>query len=125
MLHYVYIHTRLDTEEVFYVGIGTKSEDDLKRNVFSRANSKVGRSKEWFEITISFDYDLGEDEAKNLVKQGWSKRSARQHKKTVKSGFDCALWCKWFFKEKNIPLPQIHIHSKNPEGKEKLINLFK
>ncbi len=74
---------------------------------------------------ISFDYDLGEDEARNLVKQGWSKRSARQHKKTVKSGFDCALWCKWFFKEKNIPLPQIHIHSKNPEGKEKLINLFK
>jgi hypothetical protein len=42
----VYIHTRLDTNEVFYVGIGTEK----------RAYRKFSRSKFWHYITDKVDY---------------------------------------------------------------------
>ena len=43
----VYRHRRLDTNEVFYVGIGTKAR---------RPYSKSGRNKHWYNITNKTDY---------------------------------------------------------------------
>lgn len=37
---YVYQHIREDKNEIFYIGIGTKSKQDLKCNTYSRAYSK-------------------------------------------------------------------------------------
>jgi hypothetical protein len=62
---YVYRHIRLDTNKVFYVGIG----NDLK---YKRSFSKYNRNKHWhnivnktqIEIEILFD-DINYDEAKN------------------------------------------------------------
>lgn len=46
--YYLYRHIRLDTNKVFYIGIG-KNKDRLKR--------KTGRNKEWLKIIGETDYD--------------------------------------------------------------------
>lgn len=48
---YLYTHTRLDTNEIFYVGIGSD-------NKFIRANSKNGRNIIWKRITNKTDYKV-------------------------------------------------------------------
>ena len=48
---YVYTHTRLDTNEVFYVGIG----NDAK---YERANVKRQRTKYWFNIINKTEYKI-------------------------------------------------------------------
>lgn len=78
------------------------------------------------EIThISFDHDLGEDVAIELHKNGLSKRKARTSKKLVKSGYDCAKFTKEFYEKNKQELPIMFVHSMNPVGTDKIINLFK
>lgn len=48
---YVYRHRRLDTNEIFYVGIG------ITKN-FKRAYNKRGRSKWWDNIVSKTDYNV-------------------------------------------------------------------
>jgi len=49
---YVYIHTRLDTNDVFYVGI-SKNDDDYKR---SKIKNK--RNKHWLNIVNKTEYKI-------------------------------------------------------------------
>ncbi len=46
---YVYTHTRIDTEVVFYVGIGKKPK-------YYRAFEKAKRGKHWNNITAKSDF---------------------------------------------------------------------
>lgn len=48
MKYYVYQHVRLDTNQVFYIGKGTKK---TKGNVFHRAYTKNSRNDYWLRIT--------------------------------------------------------------------------
>lgn len=48
--YYLYQHRRLDTNEVFYIGIGTKSQNDIKRNYYTRSTTKSRRSNFWKNI---------------------------------------------------------------------------
>lgn len=48
---YVYQHIRLDTNEVFYIGIGSDTEGK-----FHRANEKKGRNSFWYKIVDKTDY---------------------------------------------------------------------
>lgn len=50
---YVYKHTRLDKNEVFYIGIG--SDDKGK---FTRAYSKKRRSKFWKDLIKNIEYEV-------------------------------------------------------------------
>lgn len=68
---YVYKHTRLDTNKVFYIGIGTK-----RRSKYERAYDKVKRSKYWKNITNITDYKVeiifeseNREEVKNKEKE--------------------------------------------------------
>jgi len=74
---------------------------------------------------ISFDHDLGENEAKEKVFEGMSKKQARQEKKLAKTGYDCAHWLVEYCLDKNISLPYWIIHSANPVGKENIDKLLK
>ena len=51
---YIYRHTRLDTNEVFYIGKGTTPKKYINSNnvllKFSRAYQKNGRNKFWLNI---------------------------------------------------------------------------
>ena len=49
---YVYMHTRLDTNEVFYIGISSDNND----NTYKRAFSKKGRGKFWRDLTKNILY---------------------------------------------------------------------
>jgi hypothetical protein len=79
------------------------------------------------EIThISFDHDLGEDVALAAIDRGMSKRQARKKlKKNVKSGYDCAVFVKDYYRHIDKPLPVLLVHSMNPVGTQNIINLFK
>jgi hypothetical protein len=58
MSYYTYIHIRLDKNEVFYVGIGKKSKQDIKNNHYSRAYNKAKRSNLWKKILNKTDYKV-------------------------------------------------------------------
>lgn len=62
---------------------------------------------------ISFDHDLADlllDEERNEM--------------TEKTGYDCAVWLKDYYKNYNRQRPQMFVHSMNPVGTEKIIKLF-
>lgn len=58
MKHYLYQHVRSDTNEVFYVGVGTKSSRGYKtfKSNYYRAHTKKGRNKIWGRITAKVSY---------------------------------------------------------------------
>lgn len=60
-IHYLYRHTRLDKDEPFYIGIGTKRRDrEAKTNKteYQRAYAKSGRNSVWKNITVKTDYEV-------------------------------------------------------------------
>lgn len=48
--YYVYQHIREDKNEIFYIGIGTRSEQDLRCNTYSRAYSKHIDNNIWLKV---------------------------------------------------------------------------
>lgn len=54
-MYYLYQHIRKDTNEVFYVGIGTLSN---KKNKYSRAYNKCNRSEFWKKIITKYGYNI-------------------------------------------------------------------
>lgn len=54
---YLYKHIRLDTNEVFYIGIGGFCKNE-KVNSYSRAYTKSKRSKFWNNITNKTEYNV-------------------------------------------------------------------
>lgn len=56
--HYLYRHIRLDKNEVFYIGIGTKSKNDIKYNKYHRAFSKCNRNQFWHNIVSKTEYKI-------------------------------------------------------------------
>lgn len=70
-LHYLYRHIRLDINQPFYIGIGKKTEQDIKYFTYHRAYSKRNRNQWWknivskteFAVDIIMD-DLSEKQCK-------------------------------------------------------------
>lgn len=59
--YYVYTHTRQDTGEVFYVGIGKREQryqDASGRSKYARAYAKTKRSKFWKSIVSKTDFTV-------------------------------------------------------------------
>lgn len=54
-IYYVYQHILADTNEVFYVGISSKTPISKKHE---RAQSKQGRSTYWHDITKDREYNV-------------------------------------------------------------------
>ena len=73
---------------------------------------------------ISFDHDLGEDEAKEKVNQGINKKKARAEKKLAKTGYDCAKWLCNYCYANYLPLPKWNVHSANPVGAQNIKQLL-
>lgn len=55
---YVYKHIRLDTNQVFYIGIGTKTQKDIKKNTYTRAFVVCNRNKFWKNVTNKTEYKV-------------------------------------------------------------------
>jgi len=56
--YYLYIHTRLDTNLPFYIGIGTKKNYNTHRSIYSRAYSTSSRNRYWKNIINKTDYKI-------------------------------------------------------------------
>ena len=54
--YYLYRHIRLDKNEPFYIGIGTKNK--LIKNPYFRSISKYDRNKIWQKITFKTKYEV-------------------------------------------------------------------
>ena len=67
---------------------------------------------------VSFDHDLADT---HYDPSTWTE----SFKYKEKTGYDCAKWFKEFYQSKNKSLPIMFVHSMNPIGTQKIINLFK
>lgn len=58
--HYLYRHIRLDKNEPFYIGIGTKQYNNPSSmsSEYRRAFSKYKRNKIWHDIVVKSDYEV-------------------------------------------------------------------
>ena len=66
---------------------------------------------------VSFDHDLADIHYDPMT----CRESFTYHDKT---GFDCALWMVEYCRSKNLDLPNFLVHSLNPDGKERILNLL-
>lgn len=87
--YYVYQHIREDKNEIFYVGIGTRSKQDLKCNTYSRAYSKHIDNNIWLKIVAKTNWKfeiLFESNNRKEVEQMEIKLIAKHGRKCDKSG---------------------------------------
>lgn len=56
--YYLYRHVRLDTNEVFYIGIGTKLKSQYFRTIYKRAFCIHRENFIWKSITLKTDYEV-------------------------------------------------------------------
>jgi hypothetical protein len=73
MKYYLYRHIRLDKNEPFYIGIGTKSNRNYttQTSIYDRAYNKSGRSKIWKAVVSKIDYEVEiifESDNKEVIK---------------------------------------------------------
>lgn len=86
---YVYQHIREDKNEIFYIGIGTKSKQDLKCNTYSRAYSKHIDNNIWLKIVAKTDWKfeiLFESDNRREVEQMEITLISKYGRKCDKSG---------------------------------------
>lgn len=70
--YYVYQHIREDKNEIFYIGIGTKSKQDLRCNTYGRAYSKHIDNNIWLKIVAKTNWKfeiLFESDSRKEVEQ--------------------------------------------------------
>lgn len=56
--YYLYRHIRLDKNEPFYIGIGTKKNYKTHKSIYSRAYNKTSRNKYWMNIISKTSYNV-------------------------------------------------------------------
>ena len=59
-MHYLYRHIRLDTDQPFYIGIGTMANKEFRtiKSNYSRAYSDYKRNKHWSNIVNKTPYEI-------------------------------------------------------------------
>ena len=55
---YVYRHIRLDTNRVFYIGIGTKKKNFFKCDEYARSKHRLTKNQYWYNIVNKTDYKV-------------------------------------------------------------------
>jgi len=56
--YFLYRHIRLDLNEPFYIGIGKRTEFDMKTGNCRRANQKTKRNNFWKNIVAKTEYEI-------------------------------------------------------------------
>lgn len=106
-----YMHLRIGKENPIYL------EDWKTVRTFGAFITEV--NEHGTEIThISFDHDLADE---HYNPDTWNEK----HDYKEETGYDCAKYVKEWFDCRNLQLPVIFIHSMNPVGTMKILNLFK
>lgn len=105
-----YMHRRIGAKNLLY------SEDwTVVRNYDEFV---VVLSKNYNEIThISFDHDLADI---HYDPSTWNDSFVYAEK----TGYDCAVFAVSLYKSLNLPLPECYVHSMNPVGTTKILELL-
>jgi len=74
---------------------------------------------------ISFDHDLADEHYEAPMYEGDEKFEKTARNFHEKNGYDCAVWMKDFYDYYGYEYPVMYVHSMNPIGTQKIINLFK
>lgn len=56
--YYLYCHIRIDNNETFYIGVGTKKNHKNYKEQYARAYLKANRNPFWLNITNKTKYDI-------------------------------------------------------------------
>lgn len=74
---------------------------------------------------VSFDHDLADGHYD--VTMYHNLEAYEKHLESVEeqTGYDCAKYLKWFYSEHKKVLPIMFVHSMNPIGTKRIIDLFK
>ena len=106
-----YMHKRIGKENPIYLEnwIIVRNYDEF---ITSIKNNKGNISY------ISFDHDLADI---HYDPKTWKESFEYQEK----TGYDCAKWFKEFYEKNNLDFPRLYVHSMNPVGTERIVNLFK
>jgi hypothetical protein len=77
---------------------------------------------------ISFDHDLADthytpEHLWDDYDKSKEYQDSQVHKE--KTGYECAVWLKDFYIDNELELPTMFVHSMNPVGTDKIINVFK
>jgi len=81
--------------------------------------------KHWCALThVSFDHDLAEEHYDESMHADHKVYEELAHSFKEKTGVDCAEYLLEKFKKEGKSLPVIYIHSMNPAGCIRLINVF-
>ncbi len=69
--YFIYRHIRLDINQPFYIGIGTKNPKHTSYSqIYQRAYTKTSRSKLWFNVVNKTGYEVEvifESDDQNLI----------------------------------------------------------
>lgn len=77
-IHYVYSHTRIDINEIFYIGIGTVSKiKNLSKIYYKRAYQIRNRNSFWENIVNKTDYKI------NIVCESYNLKSIKEIEKQL------------------------------------------
>lgn len=68
---------------------------------------------------VSFDHDLAEE---HYVSDTWEFSDLDIY--SERTGYDCAVWLKEFYEKNDTDLPVMFVHSMNPIGTKRIIELF-
>lgn len=95
--YYLYRHIRLDTNQVFYIGIGSKRDSINYQKIkteYSRAYSKHERSEYWKNIVSKYSYKIEiilESNDYEFIKQKEIEFIALYGRKDLKKGMLCNM----------------------------------
>ena len=90
---YVYKHIRLDTNEIFYIGIGSKDSRDIKNGTYTRAFQKTLRNIFWNRIVKKTNYKVKIIKDNLTIKQAKKEeiRLVKLYGKRVNGGTLCNI----------------------------------
>lgn len=109
-----YMHSRIGKLNLIYLEQWEMAKNFRQFQEWVEYAYQVGE-----EIThVSFDHDLADIHYDPKTQQ----ESFAYDENT---GYDCAKWMLEFYKDKKLKLPIMFVHSMNPVGTEKIVNLFK
>lgn len=73
---------------------------------------------------ISFDHDLAIEHYHTDMYLGPSVYNKHYKTFKYKTGYHCAKWLKRYFKNNNLELPKVLVHTQNPTGLQNILNIF-
>lgn len=74
---------------------------------------------------VSFDHDLADGHYTGEMYKTESEYMESIKNCQEKTGYDCAVWMKEYYHRMQTRLPIMYVHSMNPAGTKRIIDLFK